>query len=42
MAARQAYEAEAQYFRDNFGGLTNPLLKAWFGARRAEAQSVSQ
>ena len=38
--AEQLYREEAGYFGGNYGSMTNPVLKAWFAARRAEAQAV--
>jgi SurA N-terminal domain len=39
--AFQEYMDSRQYFEERFGGLTNPVLRAWFGARRSDALAVS-
>ena len=36
----EGYMSAMQYFRGGYGTMTNPLLKAWFAARRADAQAV--
>lgn len=39
--AMEEYMSNQQYF-GAFGGLTNPVFKAWFTARRSDAQTVAQ
>ncbi len=36
----EGYMSAMQYFRGGYGTMTNPVLKAWFAARRADAQAV--
>lgn len=36
------YFAGMTYFNQNYGGMVNPVLKAWFSARRSAAQTVAQ
>lgn len=41
MAATTEYRASMGYFQQHYGGTTNPVLKAWFAARRNEAQKAA-
>ena len=41
LEAMTEYRAHMDYFQTSFGGLINPVFKAWFTARRNEAQKAA-
>ena len=41
MAATTEFRSSMGYFHQHYGGTTNPVLKAWFAARRNEAQKAA-